>query len=100
MVTSVSRDWFASKDGRAGLMDGAIVPELSRFDHKNRVALGLAASVALSRVLEGTLFGISALDPQTYALVPLLLLTIVAAASSVPAWRATRVPAISALRGE
>jgi predicted permease len=64
------------------------------------VTLGLAASVALSRVLEGTLFGVSALDPLTYVLAPPLLLAVVVAASSLPAWRATRVPAIAALRGE
>jgi predicted permease len=64
------------------------------------VTLGLAASVGLSRVLEGTLFGVSALDRQTYVLAPALLLAVVVAASSLPAWRATRVPAITALRGE
>jgi ABC-type antimicrobial peptide transport system permease subunit len=64
------------------------------------ITLGLVASVAFSRVLEGTLFGVSALDPLTYVLAPALLLTVVVAASSLPAWRATRVPAIAALRGE
>jgi ABC-type antimicrobial peptide transport system permease subunit len=64
------------------------------------VTLGLAASVALSRVLKGTLFGVSELDPQTYVLVPVLLLAVVVAASSLPAWRATRVPALAALRGD
>jgi len=64
------------------------------------VTLGLAASVALSRVLQGTLFGVSALDPLTYVLAPALLLVVVVAASSLPAWQGTRVPAISALRCE
>jgi putative ABC transport system permease protein len=64
------------------------------------VTLGLAASVVLSRVIEGTLFGVSALDPLSYVLAPALLLAVVIAASSLPAWRATRVPAFVALRGE
>jgi ABC-type antimicrobial peptide transport system permease subunit len=64
------------------------------------VALGLAGSAALSRVVEGTLFGVSALDPLIYALAPALLLAVVVAASSLPAWRATRVSAIEALRSE
>jgi putative ABC transport system permease protein len=64
------------------------------------VAIGLAGSVAVSRVLEGTLFGVSALDPLTYVLAPAVLLAIVVAASSLPAWRATGVPVITALRGE
>jgi putative ABC transport system permease protein len=64
------------------------------------VALGLTGSVALSRVVAGTLFGVSALDPLTYLLAPSLLLAVVVAASSLPAWQATRVPAITALRSE
>jgi ABC-type antimicrobial peptide transport system permease subunit len=64
------------------------------------IALGLAGSYALSRALEGTLFGVSALDPLTYVLAPALLLAVVVAAASLPAWRASRVPAIAALRGE
>jgi putative ABC transport system permease protein len=64
------------------------------------VTLGLAVSIALSRVLEGALFGVSPLDPLTYLVASVLLLAVVAAASSLPAWQATRVPAIAALRGD
>jgi putative ABC transport system permease protein len=62
------------------------------------VTLGLAASLALSRVLAGTLFGVSSLDPLTYVLAPALLFTVVVAASTMPALRATRLPPIAALR--
>jgi len=54
------------------------------------VTFGLAAFVVLSRALKGTLFGVSELDPQTYVLARALLLAVVVAASSLPAWRATR----------
>jgi putative ABC transport system permease protein len=64
------------------------------------VALGLAASIALSRVLAGTLFGISPLDPLTYVVAPALLFVVVAAASSLPALSAGRVQSVAALRGE
>jgi ABC-type antimicrobial peptide transport system permease subunit len=64
------------------------------------VTFGLAASVPLSRVLEGTLFGVSALDPLTYVFAPALLFAVAVGASSLPAWRATRVPAIAALRSD
>ena len=64
------------------------------------VGLGLAASIALSRVLEGRLFGVSALDPGIYVLAAALHLVVVVAASALPAWRATRVEALAALRGE
>jgi len=62
------------------------------------VALGLAASVALSRVLEGSLFGVSPVDSLTYVLASALLLLVVVAVSSLPAWRATSIPASEALR--
>jgi hypothetical protein len=41
------------------------------------VTLGLAASVALSRVVVGTLCGVSPLDPLTYVLAPALLFAVV-----------------------
>ncbi|HET9195679.1 MAG TPA: hypothetical protein VFO21_22525 [Vicinamibacterales bacterium] len=44
------------------------------------------------------MFGVSPVDRLTYALAPTLLLIVVIAVSSVPAWRATRVPMIEALR--
>jgi ABC-type antimicrobial peptide transport system permease subunit len=62
------------------------------------VTFGLATSLALSRVLEGVLFGVSPVDTATYVLAPVLLLSVVAAVSSLPAWRATGVPAVEALR--
>jgi putative ABC transport system permease protein len=62
------------------------------------VTLGLTASVALSRVLEGSLFGVSPVDSLTYVLASALLLLVVVAVSSLPAWRATCIPASEALR--
>jgi hypothetical protein len=62
------------------------------------VTLGLAASVALSRVLEGSLFGVSPVDFPTYVFASALLLLVAVAVSSLPAWRATCIPAAEALR--
>lgn len=53
------------------------------------VALGLAAATALSRLLESLLFGIGALDPLTFVLVPCVLLMTATLASLVPARRAS-----------
>ena len=63
------------------------------------VTLGLAASVALSRVLVGTLFGVSSLDPLTYVLAPALLFTVVVAASSLPALRCDPPPGNRGVEG-
>ena len=64
------------------------------------IALGLAAALLLSRVLESQLFGVSARDPLTFAGVALLLAATALAASYVPARRATSVDPIEALRNE
>jgi putative ABC transport system permease protein len=64
------------------------------------VALGLIGAFALTRVMNTLLFGVSATDPATFAVVSLLLLAAALAAAWIPARRATRVDPIIALRYE
>jgi len=64
------------------------------------LAIGLFGAWALSRVLAGQLYGISARDPFTYAAVALLLGTVAFAATWLPARRATRVDPMISLRSE
>jgi putative ABC transport system permease protein len=64
------------------------------------VALGLAAALALTRVMKNLLFEVSATDPATYALIALLLVGIAFIASYLPARRATKVDPLTALRCE
>jgi putative ABC transport system permease protein len=62
------------------------------------ICLGLIGSVAASRALITLLFGVSRLDPVTYLGVIVLLLIVSAMACWVPAWRASRVDPMTALR--
>jgi predicted permease len=62
--------------------------------------LGLAGSVGLVRLIATLLFGTAPLDPLTFAVAPALLAAVALAASYVPAWRATRVDPVVALRDE
>jgi putative ABC transport system permease protein len=63
-------------------------------------ALGLAMAVAVTHVMSSLLFGVSAVDPATFALIPLLFFPVAFAACYLPALRATRVNPIDALRIE
>ncbi len=62
------------------------------------VTLGLAAALAVGRVIQNQLFGVEVLDLPTLAVVVLILMTSAAAASVLPARRAARLDPNSTLR--
>lgn len=64
------------------------------------VVVGLGGSLAAGRALAGLLYGVAPSDPATLAGSAAILAVIAAAASALPAWRATRVDPLSALRME
>ena len=64
------------------------------------VALGLLAARGLTRLLEKMLYGVSATDLMTFTVIPLLLMSVALFACFVPAWRATKVDPLIALRSE
>jgi predicted permease len=64
------------------------------------ILLGLVGASALTRVMASLLFEVSARDLATFAAVPTLLVIVAFAATVIPAWRATRVDPMVALRQE
>ena len=61
---------------------------------------GLAGAIVLTRLMGSLLFGVSSTDPVIYLGISVVLLLVAVSACYLPAWRATRVEPIIALRSE
>ncbi|HZM91962.1 MAG TPA: FtsX-like permease family protein, partial [Vicinamibacterales bacterium] len=64
------------------------------------LVIGVAGAAALSRLVEGMLFGLTPLDPMTFITVSALLAAVALVASGIPARRATRVDPLVSIRAE
>jgi ABC-type antimicrobial peptide transport system permease subunit len=64
------------------------------------VVIGLGAAAGLTQMMKSLLFGVSAMDPATFAAIPVVLVGCAVLASYLPARRAARVNPMEALRAE
>jgi ABC-type antimicrobial peptide transport system permease subunit len=64
------------------------------------IVIGLGAAVVVAHLMRTLLFGVSPLDPLSFAAVPLILAATAALASFLPACRAATVNPVDALRAE
>jgi predicted permease len=64
------------------------------------IAIGMGAAAAAARLMTSLLFGVSPLDPLSFAAMPVLLVLAAALASFLPAHRAAAVNPVDALRAE
>ncbi len=86
-----------------GASAGAVLRLVTRQGMKLTLvgmAIGLAASLALTRLMKSLLFGVSATDPVTFVVVALLLIAVALLACWIPARRAAKVDPMVALRCE
>jgi ABC-type antimicrobial peptide transport system permease subunit len=61
---------------------------------------GLVLALGITRLLRGLLHGVTPADPATFVAVAVLLTLVALVASAVPAWRASRVDPVLALKSE
>jgi ABC-type antimicrobial peptide transport system permease subunit len=64
------------------------------------ISIGLTVAAGLSRLMSSLLFGVTALDPATFALTAAVLFVVTMAACYIPARRAASIDPIETLRGE
>jgi len=64
------------------------------------LVLGISGALALTRLLATLLFGVTTRDPATFIAIAALLSLVAILACYIPAWRATRVDPLEALRCE
>jgi predicted permease len=62
--------------------------------------IGLGAAIGATRIVQSMLFGLNARDPLTFGGATLLLVAVAVLAAAIPAWRASRVDPMTALRYE
>jgi putative ABC transport system permease protein len=81
-----TKDIFRQVIGRAMRLAGA------------GIAVGIGASILLTRLMASLLYGVSTTDPLTFAVIAILLSGVSLLASYIPARRAAKVDAMVALR--
>jgi len=94
----ITRDWSAVGVGaqradvlRLVLGKGVVLARLG-------IVAGVTFSASTASMMASLLYGVRPHDPAVFLMVPLLLLVVAIAASYIPAWRATKVDPIVALR--
>ena len=64
------------------------------------IAIGLAASILVTRGVSALLYDTSRYDVGTFVTVPLILALVALGASTLPAWRAVHMDSLAALKAE
>jgi putative ABC transport system permease protein len=64
------------------------------------LSIGLAGGIGVATAMGNILYGVSPTDPATIGLVVVMLIAVTLIATALPAWRASRIDPVSALRAE
>ena len=72
----------------------------SSFATQRTREVGIVAAIGASRLITRVLYGVGSLDVVTFTSVPVVIGVVALAAGAIPAWRATRVDPLIAMRSE
>ena len=85
--------------GRSQIRDQLVVTQGARLALLG-IAIGVPASLAMARVLGSLLYGVAPSDAKTHAVAALAVFALALVASWLPAWRASHIDPMIALRAE
>ena len=99
-LADIEHSWDLSHQDLVDVSVDRVHPQTRPDTRHGTAVLGVIAAYAAAQLIESLLFGVGARDLLTFVSVPVVLLCVAAAASLIPAVRASRVDPVDALREE
>jgi putative ABC transport system permease protein len=100
VMLAAARDRHPTRPRCIGIRDRRTVHAARPDAGRHRRSSSLAGAVGFTRMMESLLFGVSPLDPMTFATMPVVLVAAAVPATYLPARRAVAVDPVETMRAE